>query len=657
MSGQSLQFPIPLKGKNDAWARGQQPQGTCPDALNVMPVDRGFRRRISQRMGTVKLHAAALSGGAAIQGQAVCTLYDASAAAYRTLLVVVAGAEVFTSEDLVNFTSRGSLSYLPATGRQAQIITARNACFFIDTDGVSCALRRLELGARTAIASVTPVADDARCTASLAAHGYATGDVLTIAGTDQGYYDGVRSITRIDADHFRYDVPGVGIIVSPATGAAITAQRGAEAAQAITALSSARLYGPAVTVTTATSHHYTGTLDLTISGVTPAPTYAGSFAATVTGTLAFTIAITPTTSAPIVGDAYVVADRLSTFAPAYMPARYTCGCIYRSRLVLAGAGGGWAMSRSGNYLDWAAAKDSARPVAGTELDDPIVAVIPLGTDTLVLAGDRRLTRIVGDLAAGGQVIPWVDGVGIAGPNAWCLDPQGSLWMLASDGLRRAEGTSLTPVSAGILDSWFHGLNRATQALGLVWDRDRGGLWCLACPLAPGAGSVVFWDAGVGGFWPQQFPTGQGPLSAVVWDGPAANDRALLLGGRDGFVRKLSATATTDDGTAIHSLVYLGPVAAPPGELMLLNRLLLTLGEPVGDVNVAWTLAAAATPNLAVTAPAITRSGTLTAGGPATPAGLRLRGASFVLKLENTLVDTVWSLEDATTQALAAGRAR
>jgi hypothetical protein len=58
----------PIKGISRVMSREQQPDGTCWDALNVMPYDLFGRARVSQRFGISKLYSAQIGDGSPIQG-------------------------------------------------------------------------------------------------------------------------------------------------------------------------------------------------------------------------------------------------------------------------------------------------------------------------------------------------------------------------------------------------------------------------------------------------------------------------------------------------------------------------------------------------------------------------------------------------------------
>lgn len=63
-----MELVFPLKGINDGWAFGRQPEGTTPDAQNVVPFDTlDTRARGGQRWGTSKYYSSLHNGAAVIQ--------------------------------------------------------------------------------------------------------------------------------------------------------------------------------------------------------------------------------------------------------------------------------------------------------------------------------------------------------------------------------------------------------------------------------------------------------------------------------------------------------------------------------------------------------------------------------------------------------------
>ena len=68
MPPQRMDLIFPLRGIDDGWAFGRQPEGSCPDASNVVPFDPiSSRARGGQRWGTSKVFAAQHNGSNALQ--------------------------------------------------------------------------------------------------------------------------------------------------------------------------------------------------------------------------------------------------------------------------------------------------------------------------------------------------------------------------------------------------------------------------------------------------------------------------------------------------------------------------------------------------------------------------------------------------------------
>lgn len=74
----------------------------------------------------------------------------------------------------------------------------------------------------------------------------------------------------------------------------------------------------------------------------------------------------------------------------------------------------------------------------------------------------------------------------------------------------------------------------------------------------------FWYRGSGpeqsGWWPDRFPVaGMDPTSVTVADGDDPDDRVILIGGADGYVRFWDGSAKNDDDQAIEAHATLGPI--------------------------------------------------------------------------------------------------
>lgn len=247
-------------------------------------------------------------------------------------------------------------------------------------------------------------------------------------------------------------------------------------------------------------------------------------------------------------------------------------CTYRGRVVIAGLQSdpqNWFMSRQGDPLDWnyGGTIDGQEPVAGDQgtavgkVGDIITAMAPWSDDVLVFGGDHTLSMMSGDPAAGGRIDTISNQIGVVGPDAWAHDPFGNLHFVGNDGHYRMPSGGGQPecLSRGRLDKTFRDTDYALNRPILVWDRERIGLWIFFARSDAIVATPLFWDQRTDSYWPQQFPQNQGPFCSLLFDADKPNDRAILLGGNDGYVYQLDSSAGDDNGTAISSYVVFPPI--------------------------------------------------------------------------------------------------
>jgi hypothetical protein len=173
------------------------------------------------------------------------------------------------------------------------------------------------------------------------------------------------------------------------------------------------------------------------------------------------------------------------------------------------------------------------------------------------------------------------------------------------------------------------------------------------PVNSGTATHVFWNAGTGAFFPIQYPNNTGPISAIVFDGDGPLDRQLVLGGRDGYVRKINPSLLNDDnGTVnanISSHVLIGPYR-PAGDaaLSVLEALEVVLGDaPTGfsesDFSMGLTVLAAKDAFTAVTSPQTSVSFSFTKQARRKRLLQRVSGGSFYFDLTG-VSGKLWSFE-------------
>lgn len=269
---------------------------------------------------------------------------------------------------------------------------------------------------------------------------------------------------------------------------------------------------------------------------------------------------------------------------------------WRGRIVLSGLVAdphNWFMSRLGDPYDWdysPATTDAIQAVAGNvgevgTVGDVVTALVPFDDDVLVIGMDQSIAKIAGDPAAGGSIDVITDDTGMAW-DAWALDPNNQLYFMGIDGVYRMGRDSLPiNITEDVLDGAFEAIDLTTNRVILEWDfRNKGLMVVIASINSTVTNEAFFFEARTGGWFPLSFPSAIGPDILLAYDAEEIDDKALLLGCRDGYIRKLDASTTDDDGTTITSNVRFFPISTRRGSDTRLNGIEIILAENSGDVT-------------------------------------------------------------------------
>ena len=256
-----------------------------------------------------------------------------------------------------------------------------------------------------------------------------------------------------------------------------------------------------------------------------------------------------------------------------MPNKAYLICIYRGRIVVSGNPEyphQWYMSRTSNPFDFLyGADDAMSAVAGNNADagqcaDIVRALIPFHDDYLIFGCASTMWVLRGDPVAGGSLDNLSDTTGIFGARSWCFDDSQNLYIFGTGGVYKIDRdfTRMESLSGKVLPELVkdEDADPTTHRITMGFDRKRNGLVIAITSLATGANSNYFFSLHTNGFYPETYPNECGPYSIFYYD---ANDPAysdLLIGCKDGYIRKFSDTAKDDDigGTdqAISSYVTL-----------------------------------------------------------------------------------------------------
>lgn len=348
-------------------------------------------------------------------------------------------------------------------------------------------------------------------------------------------------------------------------------------------------------------------------------------------------------------------------------------CNYRDRLILAGGTTAphlVSASRQGDPEDWdtsetdsGAAWTLATGDAGI-LGDIVTALIPHTADCLVLGCSTSIEVVMGDLGFGGNREVLTKKFGIVDKGAYCHTPDGWIVFLSQDGLkgmpagcgaaRNIEDLSRPKIPEELLVT-----DPSTTSVAMEYDiRDRG-IHIFLTPLSAGSAASGHWwfDWDTKSFW--RVTLGDADYEPYVvherknFVASSASHSTVMLGCRDGYIRRHQNDLVTDDSTAFSSEVWLGPFGDPTlmndTFLMDVMGVLARLGG-----KATWSVHPGTTPEEAFNASA--RESGIWEAGRNNVANPRVSAQSFYLKLVNA--DNLgWGFETGSLKLSTRGRTR
>lgn len=261
-------------------------------------------------------------------------------------------------------------------------------------------------------------------------------------------------------------------------------------------------------------------------------------------------------------------------------------CTWRNRTVLAGLLSdpyNWFMSSATDDLDFdydPATSSVTQAIAGNNTEgagkvpDIITALIPHTDNMLIFGCESAIYRLTGDPADFGRMDLVSDQTGMAFGKAWCKDPAGIIYFFGSRGGIWRMGAADTPQRISTpVDGELNEIDLNLFQVQMAWDDRRQGIYIAISPIdATEEATHYWWDSftprktsyqvisSPGSWWPMvSRNVNHNALCLHVLDSDDPNDRVILWGGRDGYIRFLSPDALDDDGSLIDSYVLIGPV--------------------------------------------------------------------------------------------------
>lgn len=268
--------------------------------------------------------------------------------------------------------------------------------------------------------------------------------------------------------------------------------------------------------------------------------------------------------------------------------------LYRDRMFLAGADHVWYASRQGDPADWdfgCDMNDDGRAVVSESsragvIGDVIQAMIPSGDNSLTFATRNGMYLLRGD-PVDGSMVEISNDIGILSPTAWARSPGGVVCFLSSDGVYVANAGSAdhpSRWSAERCPDKLRNVDPTANRISMAYDVASRGFHLF---ITPTSGRGVHWwlDMANRACWPVDVPASMQPVAASRIQG-ASGMPEVVIGCADGYLRKFSSTAESDDGDDLRSHVILGPFPAGRGELedALISEIHGILSDNSGVVN-------------------------------------------------------------------------
>jgi hypothetical protein len=353
---------------------------------------------------------------------------------------------------------------------------------------------------------------------------------------------------------------------------------------------------------------------------------------------------------------------------------------WRGRIVLAHNSNdpqNWFMSAKDDPYDWdyyPPVVQSTQAIAGNvaragRTPDIINALVPYNDDLLFFGCDHSLWRLSGDPMQGGEIDLVSDITGMAFGRSWTKDPEGRVYFFGSRGGVYVMATGGLPqrLSLHRIERRMQDVDLSANYMELVWNYKDEGLHVFQFPYGSGGTAVRhwFWEQKTGAWWEDEFGTSADtsvqPTAVVLLDGDAFDDRVIVLGHEDGYLRKWdpdsysdkqTATSDRDPTVAIDSRVLYGPFHTEGAQReMRFSRIWSVMADDQGPVN--FELFAQPVPDV-LGNPRV--SGTFQPGqNGSKPA--RARGSYVNMRLRNAALNQRWSVETVAWEAHAAGRVR
>lgn len=354
-----------------------------------------------------------------------------------------------------------------------------------------------------------------------------------------------------------------------------------------------------------------------------------------------------------------------------MPTRARLVASWNGSIVLArfaDAPNNWHISKFGDPFDWdrfPAVQTLTDSVSG---NDPgaglcpaiINAIIPISDDLLIFGCEDAIYRMTGHPLQGGQFDRLSAETGMLYGTPWCRDAAGGVYFFGSSGgVYQFDGVSARSISDGAINKALREIDYNAYTVKMVWNQQDQGLHVFVVKhdqsAISGEGGGLkhwFWCQPTQSWWQDEFASETlDPTACLAIWGDAEDERVVLVGNHDGFVRRWDIDAVSDDGVAIDSRVTIGPIVPS-----LATRVRFMNARVVLDANQNGATLEAYDSDDPASLGVAKSVATLVAGRNRS-AFSRFRGQSAWVKISNSNTSERWSLEQMVLDWAPAGRVR
>ena len=267
--------------------------------------------------------------------------------------------------------------------------------------------------------------------------------------------------------------------------------------------------------------------------------------------------------------------------------------LYRDRMVMI-LDHLFYMSRQGDPLDWDYFQTDVQRAVSSQLSEAgivgqiIKSAVIFGDDYIIFFCASSTWRLRGDPTYGGQLDNVSNYVGCVDRKAYCLTPEGTLVFLSFDGIYALTGdggSSPQPLSDNNLPTDLKEIDNRLFNVTMSFDVDYGGIHINLTPKSQGLSAHWWFDWANKSFWPVLLNVNHQASACFYY----TENHSVLFGCKDGYIRCYDADSATDDGTAISSYCFYGPIRFSGNERDSGKLLELAADVALGSSNITYAI--------------------------------------------------------------------